>query len=128
MKIYVAASWPRSEEAKALAAQLREAGHIVTSTWFDRKLALTGYEPDLERSDIQAQAEKDLVEVADSSAIVCITGDTLTKGGRHAEFGIAAALGLHLIILGPREQVFHHLPDVYAANDPEDVCAHLSVL
>ena len=35
-----------------------------------------------------------------------------TRGGRHAEFGIALALGKRVIVIGPRENVFHALPAV----------------
>jgi hypothetical protein len=34
------------------------------------------------------------------------------RGGRHTELGIALALGQRVIIVGPREHVFHCLPDV----------------
>ncbi len=34
------------------------------------------------------------------------------KGGRHIEFGLALGLGKRLVIVGPRENVFHTLPDI----------------
>ena len=34
------------------------------------------------------------------------------RGGRHVEFGIALACGKRLCVVGPRENVFHHLPSV----------------
>lgn len=34
------------------------------------------------------------------------------RGGRHTELGIALGLGLRVILVGPREHVFHCLPGV----------------
>lgn len=34
------------------------------------------------------------------------------KGGRHVEFGVALALEKRLILVGPRENVFHTLPEI----------------
>jgi hypothetical protein len=34
------------------------------------------------------------------------------KGGRHVEYGLALGLGKRLIICGPRENIFHTLPQV----------------
>lgn len=35
-----------------------------------------------------------------------------SRGGRHVEFGIAIALDIPLVVIGNRETVFHHLPQV----------------
>lgn len=35
-----------------------------------------------------------------------------SRGGRHVEFGMALALGKRVIVVGPRENVFHLLPEV----------------
>ena len=45
------------------------------------------------------------------------TGDGSGRGGRHVEFGIAVAQGMYLIVVGRRENVFHHLPDVRQFDD-----------
>ena len=34
------------------------------------------------------------------------------RGGRHAELGIALGLGHRVIVIGPREHVFHCLPQI----------------
>lgn len=33
------------------------------------------------------------------------------RGGRHVEFGIAIAEGLDIVVVGPRENIFHYLGD-----------------
>jgi hypothetical protein len=41
-----------------------------------------------------------------------IPNTILATGGRHVEFGLALAQGKRVIIVGPRENVFHYLlPD-----------------
>ena len=41
-----------------------------------------------------------------------IPNTILATGGRHVEFGLALAQGKRMIIVGPRENVFHYLlPD-----------------
>lgn len=34
------------------------------------------------------------------------------RGGRHVEFGVAVASCKRLVVIGPRENIFHHLPRV----------------
>ena len=38
-----------------------------------------------------------------------IPNTILATGGRHVEFGLALAQGKRVIIVGPRENVFHYL-------------------
>ena len=35
-----------------------------------------------------------------------------SRGGRHVEFGLALAWGKGVVVVGPRENVFHTLPQV----------------
>ncbi len=39
------------------------------------------------------------------------------RGGRHAEFGVALMLCDRVVLVGPREHVFHHHPKVVQFND-----------
>jgi hypothetical protein len=41
------------------------------------------------------------------------------RGGRHVEFGIAFAKEKRLMIVGPRENIFHWLPSVEVYPDFE---------
>ena len=55
----------------------------------------------------------DGIEVAD--LVVSFTEDPKTawvRGGRHWECGYASAMGVDQLIVGPREIVFHCLPDM----------------
>ena len=44
--------------------------------------------------------------------VIVFTGEPSTSGGLHTEFGMALALKKRLILVGPRENVFHTLPEV----------------
>ncbi len=116
MRIYVAASYPNKEAAKELAATLKAMGHEIMSGWV---FEYEGYgsepkfenETELERFErLQKSAERDYLEVKASDMIVCITDgeNQLTHGGRHSELGLAMAWSKEIVILGPREQVFHY--------------------
>jgi hypothetical protein len=53
----------------------------------------------------------DLEDLARADVIVSVTGDGGGgKGGRHVEHGYAIASGKRLIVVGPRENIFHCHP------------------
>lgn len=47
------------------------------------------------------------------------------RGGRHVEFGLAVALGKRLIVIGHRENLFHHLPAVEFFESPQEMMRSL---
>ena len=118
MKIYIAARFSRRPEANRLAIALKGAGHEITSRWVcphSDHVPPTG----LSKQAADAERERFAVEdYADVKACDCFvslmepTPRNNSRGGRHVEFGIAMALGKRLIIIGMRETVFHHLPQV----------------
>jgi hypothetical protein len=112
-RVYVSARFSRQDELRAIAEEMQRAGLEVTSRW------LHGSEP-LRECDLGEHgrgAEIALNDFADlRAADICFAftdGDgRFGRGGRHTELGIALALGLRTVIVGPREQVFHCLPGV----------------
>ncbi len=121
MKIYVAASFPRRDEARLLGLALEDAGHEITSGWM--MLKGKSYFGDDWAGEVEAV--RDLQDVRDCDVLVSITGDTESHGGRHSELGIALALGKRIIIVGPKEQVFHHHPHVEEVSGTSDVLESL---
>jgi hypothetical protein len=121
MRLYVAASFPRKRDAEALAAKLIAAGHTVTSTWH------VGPGGDYaSRGGPATAACQDMADVLRAEALVCITGDTLTHGGRHGEVGAALATRRPVYLLGPREEcVWHHHPRVHQYDTVKALLAHL---
>lgn len=103
LSAYVAASFPRRAEAKAMCDWLANSlGIASTARWVTHEHTTYGEEPKF--------AVMDLEDVAFADYLIVITGDSQTRGGRHSELGIAIALGKRILLYGPREQVFHHHP------------------
>ncbi len=113
MRVYVAASCRRKNEAQMVADQLSLTGrHLPVSNWH-----LPSRPPDDDPARWLDESEMDYRDIQRCDAVVCLTGDKDSKGGRHTEFGIGIGLGKHLIILGMPEQVFHHFRGVQHAPD-----------
>lgn len=109
MRIYLAARYDRRNEMKSVAEVLEAAGHAVTSVWV---YGLHDDLPDL------VSAVEDLDGVAEADCVVSFTEEPLehapwaARGGRHVEFGLGVAMRKRLCIVGRRENIFHHLPQV----------------
>ncbi len=116
MRIYIAARYDRRFEMLGVAVDLMRAGHDVTSRWIEGR----------RRGDADLFAAfEDISDLARADCLVTFTEQPergvpwAARGGRHVEFGLAVATGKRLCIVGPRENVFHHLPsvEVYATID-----------
>lgn len=110
MKFYIAARYGRKAEAKALALKLQELGHGITSTWIDQAEDEMLYD---QGPDAAARfAQKDLNEISSADGLIALseTEDSVYgRGGRHVELGYALAAGCRIIVIGPRENLFHYL-------------------
>ena len=106
-KIYVGASYPRIEEAKALKIELEKLGYDIVSSWLlsDNE----GYDTS-STEHLRMCAIRDFEEIEAANSFVCLTDgeEQLTHGGRHTELGIALALKKDIWLIGPRESVFHY--------------------
>lgn len=124
MNIYLAAWYERNAEMRDYRDRLKVMGHHVTSGWIDQhkwKLPQSmGEDEVLAHPEIAARyALKDLQDIVACDLLVHFTSPGFGKGGRHIEFGYALALRLPIAIVGPRENVFHALPEVAWHPDPE---------
>lgn len=130
MRIYLAARFSRQAELLGYRADLIAAGHEVTSRWLVVEHDLPPGDPE----QLGAKYAKD--DVQDLMTAECVISFTEPpeptpgrhRGGRHVEFGLALAMALlhdtratlggiqwppmALYVVGPRENVFHHLPRV----------------
>lgn len=134
MRYYFAARYSRHFELRGYRAELLAAipGAVVTSRWIDCHDGEldASLDPSLLAADpggCWKFGQHDLEDLARARAIVSFTGDGGGgKGGRHIEHGIAIAYvdndvwigvgGFRLIVVGPRENIFHCHPatEVYA--------------
>jgi hypothetical protein len=109
MRIYLAARYDRRQEMEAIAARLEAAGHTLTSGW------IYGWHESVPEL---VCAAADWTGVGKAECVVSFTEEPdervpwAARGGRHVEFGLGLAMGKRLCIVGPRENVFHHLERV----------------
>jgi hypothetical protein len=108
-RVYFAARYSRNAEMRTYAQDLTETGRFdVQAEW------ITGKHDDTTDEEC---ARIDYAEVAAADVVISFTEAPgpvhgRGRGGRHVEFGIALALGKHCVVVGSRENVFHHLPQV----------------
>jgi hypothetical protein len=100
---------------KGVAAELEGHGYKVTSRWLTSQAAL-GPSELASAGRAAALALMDLEDVRRARICIAFTEPPEEakpgRGGRHTELGIALALGLRVVVVGPREHVFHCLPSI----------------
>lgn len=117
MRIYIAARFSRRAEANRIANLLIAEGHSITSRWVKPEVdhvLPTGLSAQAEDAERQRFALEDCEDVYACDCMISLMENPRSngRGGRHVEFGMAVALRKNLVIIGPRETVFHHLPNV----------------
>lgn len=118
MDIYLAADYARKHEMRDCRGIIETLGHKVVSRWIDNPDELEdigiGGTPITDGNHTQRaqHASYDWNDIHDADMVVLFTTGNLTRGGRHTEFGMALAWGKRVVIIGPREHVFHCLPEV----------------
>jgi hypothetical protein len=118
--IYLAARYSRHDEMKEIGDTLTMLGHTVTSRWIQGHHQLDGERHD----EAHKFAREDLEDVLEADWLISFTEEISdvpvkrpSKGGRHVEFGVALIAGLRMILVGPREHVFHYLDGVEQYDD-----------
>lgn len=118
MKVYLAARYSRNDEMRGVRDVLQALGHEVTSRWIDQHGGdlLESIVAEKLNAEPAACAKYAHIDVEDLKAADTVISFTSAggggKGGRHIEFGVALGLGKRLMIVGPRENVFHTLPAI----------------
>ena len=112
---YLAARYSRREELQGYRAELERLGHKVYGRWLTGAHLATE-EDILRRPELGRDfAVDDLLDICQADTMIAFTElprSAANRGGRHVEFGIAIAQEMALVVVGPRENVFHCLPDV----------------
>lgn len=127
MNIYLAARYSRNPEMREVRDRLEVLGHKVTSAWIDNhggelEKSFTPERLAAEPEFCARFAEVDVGDLLAAEIVVSFTGNGGGgKGGRHVEFGLAVATCKRLIIVGPRENVFHCLPQVEVVIDADEL-------
>jgi hypothetical protein len=124
MKIYLAARYSRYPEMQSVRCDLEARGHIVTSRWINGGHELTdeGLSEQAKETDRIRFAVEDLDDLYSADCVINFTESPRSansRGGRHVEFGIALAIHMPVIVVGPRENVFHCLSHIEWYSDYE---------
>lgn len=117
MKIYLASRFSRRHEVNAIAQRLKIMGHQIVSRWVlpdsdhVKPVGLSSQAADVERRRF---AMEDFEDVRNCDCMISLMEEPRnnSRGGRHVEFGMALALRKAVVVIGPRETVFHHLDEV----------------
>ena len=120
MKVYIAARYSQKEEMKQVAALLRDKKIEVTSSWLLEPHPSGTTMDQVSEEDLCGYAQRDLEDIEAGDAVVLFTVDPLiptVRGGRHVETGYCICLKKPLYIVGPRENIFHYLPQVKQYSD-----------
>jgi nucleoside 2-deoxyribosyltransferase len=114
-KVYIAARYARRDELKDFARELQDAGASIACRWLyaDGGALLDDDLSPQSRAGKLAAIDFEDVQSADICLAFTEPGENPSgRGGRHTELGIALALGRRVILIGPREHVFHCLPQI----------------
>jgi nucleoside 2-deoxyribosyltransferase len=131
-KVYLASRYSRRQELLGYRELLRARGIEVTGRWLEGLHEIHDSDTPGRQRVMQASfAEDDLEDIRRADAMVSFTegpGSPHARGGRHVEFGYALALGKHLIVIGPLENVFYCLPGVLRFDDWDSFFRGVTVL
>ena len=121
-KVYLAASYGRRDEVRRYGYRLERLGYTITSRWLtDDHNIPSAIEVESAQDSIPLVgsefAGKDIEDVKASDILVMFSESPMSgvsRGGRHVEFGMAMAWEKKIIVIGPRENIFHTLsPNQY---------------
>jgi len=122
VKVYLAAAYSRAAEMRHVRNKLEAVGFQVVSRWIDVEL--------FEGKEDKICASSDCRDLRSADYLLFFSdGPQATgKGGRHVEFGIAWALGVPVLVIGPKENIFHSLPGVMHTDSLDQAIERLSHL
>jgi hypothetical protein len=126
MKLYLAAMYSHKTKIAEAAKELTDLSFKVTSTWFKEPWAPNVQMKDLTADDHSFYARRDLQEIEDADLLVFFSEEGATpRGGRHVEFGYALRGKLPILVIGPKENIFHYTNNVFHVATWDDAKAWL---
>lgn len=139
-KVYLAARYSRHPEMQRYAKQLEALGVEITSRWIygGHEMPSSGEEPCGQSAAWMAGtmpqwAFEDWLDVKSADLVLNFTEDPAQpqgrgRGGRHVECGLAIAWNIPCWVIGPREHIFHWLPQVQVFATWDEAVEHLAAI
>lgn len=109
--VFLSARYARRHELRRYREDLLRLGFRVASRWLDGEDEVGLEGPG--REEARRWLEIDLVDMALASVVVCFSEAPDhqppggSRGGRHVELGMALEAGKEVLLVGPRENLFH---------------------
>lgn len=122
MKAYIAAPWEFKAEAREIRDHLDALGVESTASWID-------IEGSRFEEDQSSGALRDMADLRGADMLIVYIPDPDTScGGLHSELGMALWDRYPVVVIGNRDNIFTHHPDVRHFESIEDWQAHRSIL
>lgn len=131
MKIYLASRFSRRHECHDLGKELEKYGFGIVSRWTlpdSNHVVPVGMSQQAADAERERFAVEDLEDIDRCDCIVSLMEPKArnnTRGGRHVEFGYAIGRGKELVVIGCKETVFHHHPQVRHFDDVAEYLCHV---
>lgn len=130
--VYLAGRYDRRSELQEVARLLEATGWFeVTSRWLKEDHEMPVDVISEEEQDLTASlALDDLIDISRADFVVHFTEDRSSgynRGGRHVEMGLGIGMGKKNFIVGPRENVFHFLPNVTQFDNLNQLLRYLGL-
>lgn len=121
MKVYIAASYTRIKEAKALGETLEQKEFSVVSNWHQ------DHDNPIDADYLSGpRAIRDQYAIESCDLFVEFIGDEGSKGGRHCELGMALAWNKKIILIGDLDCcIFTNLPWLPRMKNVEEFLAKI---
>jgi hypothetical protein len=112
IRVYLAGHYSRKNAIRRAAFDLTTADVEVVSTWHEEKFAPNVSIVSISDSFLRRAAKRDRRELRQATHFVFFSVDPdfrFTRGGHCWENGYADGLGLKVVVVGPRQHIFHYL-------------------
>jgi hypothetical protein len=121
---YLAARYSRHEEMYKYALELATLGIGCTANWVRGDHEIRSNQQSDTPQWLRYFGQEDFTDVVRANVFIAFSEEPNApgrqRGGRHVEFGIALALDIPILIIGPQENIFHHLPRITHVSSWEE--------
>ena len=121
IKVYVAGSFDHAKEINTFADILRRTpGVEITSHWLQEP-PLDQHDYELAQWHARVRCNEDVIDLERSDVLVLVSWWPSTKGGMHAELGMAIAHRMPILLVGPEQNFFYNWSYVKRVDDAQGV-------